>query len=643
MAEPIVNVLGPVAIKHMGEYNSATNYEKLNVVTYQGSSYCAKGATIGNLPTNTTYWDLMASKGATGETGPAPVKGVDYYTAADIASLEATLSSDVHDEVSTQIGNLTSATPLVAASVAGMTNTSRIYVNTSDGKWYYYDGDSWEIGGTYEATSSDIEINELDARIGENDETTTTLDLSGYRTDGCINTDSTSVGNEIVLGNQNYFSLFTIPSKYLDKFEIKFRIKDTNSTKTYYAFTDSDNIVLSMGQYSGTDGESKTVTVTAPVNTSKFYFWSYANSNNYKTHSACKKYELISIMDEINTIKEEYQSNPIPSYYKENDWLDNKIASIKEKSVIAKGVTFGFITDFHFNANSLNSKYLLREVFDKTSVNFAIAGGDYPANYGNVDDLKNSGKLLLDYVRYNDDKVLPMHGNHDFSATSSDGQVSISNKYAYDYIIRPVEGQINSQPGKMYWYKDIEAQKVRIICIDGWENYPPVSNPNNTVQAWITQQQYDWFINLLNTSDGYSVVVISHSALNSGMDGYTGTHAPIHELIKAFKNRTTYSFSRTGTLLDGETYSISINADFSNRTGDFVCVISGHSHIDESLTVDGILNISTTCDAHYSNDGHGAAVNTVTEQAFDIFCIDTEAKTINAVRIGRGSNRNWSY
>lgn len=158
MAEPITNVLGTVAIKHCGAYDATVHYEKLNVVTYNGSSYCAKDNTIGNLPTDTTYWDLMAEKGDKGETGEegyTPVKGTDYYTDADKAELESTLASDVSDEVTDQLSTLTSATPLVASSTAGMTDTTRIYVNSTDGHWYWYNGTTWVDGGVYQATGVD--------------------------------------------------------------------------------------------------------------------------------------------------------------------------------------------------------------------------------------------------------------------------------------------------------------------------------------------------------------------------------------------------------------------------------------------------------------------------------------------------------
>ena len=56
------------------------------------------------------------------------------------------------DNIQNQVQGVASGSPLVASSVSGMTDHNRIYVNTSDGKWYYWDGDSWEIGGTYQST-----------------------------------------------------------------------------------------------------------------------------------------------------------------------------------------------------------------------------------------------------------------------------------------------------------------------------------------------------------------------------------------------------------------------------------------------------------------------------------------------------------
>lgn len=59
--------------------------------------------------------------------------------------------------IQNQINSLASGSPLVASSVSEMTDTSRVYVNTTDGHWYYYNGTNWVDGGVYQATEfSDI-------------------------------------------------------------------------------------------------------------------------------------------------------------------------------------------------------------------------------------------------------------------------------------------------------------------------------------------------------------------------------------------------------------------------------------------------------------------------------------------------------
>lgn len=46
----------------------------------------------------------------------------------------------------TRLNAATSGAPLKATSTSGMTDTTRIYVNTTDGYWYYYNGSSWTQG-----------------------------------------------------------------------------------------------------------------------------------------------------------------------------------------------------------------------------------------------------------------------------------------------------------------------------------------------------------------------------------------------------------------------------------------------------------------------------------------------------------------
>lgn len=54
--------------------------------------------------------------------------------------------------IQTEVQSIPGGTPLVVASTDDMTNTGKIYVNTSDGYWYYYNGTAWTQGGVYQAT-----------------------------------------------------------------------------------------------------------------------------------------------------------------------------------------------------------------------------------------------------------------------------------------------------------------------------------------------------------------------------------------------------------------------------------------------------------------------------------------------------------
>jgi hypothetical protein len=53
--------LGKIKFTWKSAYSGATAYEKDDVVSYNGNSYvCKLATTAGTLPTNTTYWDVMA-------------------------------------------------------------------------------------------------------------------------------------------------------------------------------------------------------------------------------------------------------------------------------------------------------------------------------------------------------------------------------------------------------------------------------------------------------------------------------------------------------------------------------------------------------------------------------------------------------
>ena len=64
-------------------------------------------------------------------------------------------------QINNKVNSATSGSPLSASSTSEMTDTTKIYVNTTNGYWYYYDGTEWTSGGVYQATENSTLLSDL--------------------------------------------------------------------------------------------------------------------------------------------------------------------------------------------------------------------------------------------------------------------------------------------------------------------------------------------------------------------------------------------------------------------------------------------------------------------------------------------------
>ena len=58
-----IRTLGPVGLNPVGEYQENTSYERLDLVSHNGSSYVALKETLGHEVTDTEYWQRIAEGG----------------------------------------------------------------------------------------------------------------------------------------------------------------------------------------------------------------------------------------------------------------------------------------------------------------------------------------------------------------------------------------------------------------------------------------------------------------------------------------------------------------------------------------------------------------------------------------------------
>lgn len=78
LLDAINNLVVTGGLVPKGAYNAGTDYAVGDSVSYNGSSYVMySDAGAGTVPTNTTYWMVLANKGDTGASGAS---GANDYT-----------------------------------------------------------------------------------------------------------------------------------------------------------------------------------------------------------------------------------------------------------------------------------------------------------------------------------------------------------------------------------------------------------------------------------------------------------------------------------------------------------------------------------------------------------------------------------
>lgn len=350
-----------------------------------------------------------------------------------------------------------------------------------------------------------------------------------------------------------------------------------------------------------------------------------------------------SINNEIKNIKENGNSDPIPDYYYADDYLPNKVDEIKKACSVLHGVTFAFLTDVHFKANQKQSKKLLRKVLDETNVPFVICGGDIVYLVGTEEELYEQ---ITDFNEFKScigkDRLFCTRGNHDlYNATIIDPETREEHKLttadAYDTLFRDTETKVSSMSVDNGCYCiDNKPQKTRIIML----NTTDVSGDFDYEGGGVSFRSgtLQWLSAALTEKTDYKIIIVCHTPLNYETftnDVNSGENRDgLSLMVQAFKNKTEFETTRFGT---------TVQADFRNNTNELICVISGHRHIDGNSVENNVLNIVTTCDCIDKKDGYGRKAGTISEQAFDVFCINYDTNTINTVRIGAGSNREIEF
>lgn len=328
----------------------------------------------------------------------------------------------------------------------------------------------------------------------------------------------------------------------------------------------------------------------------------------------------------LNALENETRK-PIPSYWESAVSVVETRYNTLAKSMSDNVVAFPFITDVHWGNNAKQSPRLLRRLCADLGLTQIVCGGDIETGHENTADAATV--IERDFFKDINNTVVATLGNHDNNSDqNADANKIVDNGTLYNTFFRKWEQDVICE-GVHNSYYDIPSHKLRIVTLDSgtprWYKGPG----DTTYYAQQLEDSCDLALaNIQELPADWSVILVTHIIWGG---------APAEDT----PSLDTFTTSRIKARILDQEYSAEI-----------IAILAGHLHRD----IDGILQstdetksilvVGTTTDNYNMSTrwgGPAMTLGTDTEQAFDIFQIDLDNRTIYATRVGAGENRNWSY
>lgn len=557
-------------------------------------------------------------------TTPCQVRVLDTIHTDDSDEGDETITPTVAQRVAvleTMIQRVASGAPIVVASASDMTDTSQIYVLSTDRYWYYYNGTAWVAGGEYGAVATD-----------------TTLTRAG------IPADAKGVGDAISEAKTDVPKIATPEEPDVD----------------LYICDDSGNVIaeFSDGHIKTKNFDSSDIDVDSPIKESSkteadlYICDSFGNviAEFKDGNIATKNFDSGDYTDTLDNIESlltdvsDLKTATSGIVYRNRDVTDGVYAACRyhQPSLSAKQFCMLIAGDIHTDPTRMQSmiKYLN-----------AVDAFDCGIMLGDI-----SGNTFNDPITYYADAIagankpyLTVLGNHDV-ANGATSDADLWGKYGSLFEYADLSnGELVS--GKCYYHKDFATYKIRLIVL---MQYDYIYDGG----LCFGQTQIDWLIQtLISTPSDYGVIICEHTDPSRNMtynmdaaytsdtwrrSNYAPTYMvgnPIPDIVNAWINGSTltktYSYTFSNAPAD-----LFVSADFSSRgTGEFITYLGGHWHMD---VLGHPTEYANQPDYHVPAAGLSAATQgdiprrsgTLSEDSFCAIGIDRDKKIVKVFHIG---------
>lgn len=296
-------------------------------------------------------------------------------------------------------------------------------------------------------------------------------------------------------------------------------------------------------------------------------------------------------------------------------------------------------------------------------INAMVATGDFIANRDETTALDASLYLSGFNTCYYSANQIPSFfciGNHDANMLTDNSSYYLSKQDLHRLLFAKTNYPIHQPAGENYFYADVPnpmGGTIRIISLDNTDQEGFVYKSLN--RSCVTQKQVDWFIQTAlreNMTDQYNVIVLNHHPLqpfSKDLSTYmcAGTHLYgarlIPDIVNAFIQKKTWKQTYKANTAPYQT--LSVEADFTDVPGEFICYMGGHAHTPAHFEVTcndptpakQIMLLANTLSPDLQNNSYshiGRKKDDITSNSFSIYAIDTQEKNIYITYFGAKSN-----
>ena len=263
------------------------------------------------------------------------------------------------------------------------------------------------------------------------------------------------------------------------------------------------------------------------------------------------------------------------------------------------------ISDPHISAISTNNNYtnpinLKQSVTfanqSKLKINALIATGDFISNSSRKDAILFMESFTKHFYEGNHIPSFICTGNHDCNMIEKVSKNYISKEKIHS-ILFPKQTQTNQN----YFYADIpnpQGGTIRIISLDMLDQ--PGTEYNTRIYAYYSQEQINWLGNIAlkkGITDQHSIIILNHypfQAYSSKANTYLCDGDFVHpwfmipEIIEAYRSRSSISKTYLNKLRDNK--NISVNFNFHDSKGEFICYLGGHDHFTTNFDIHDLEN-----------------------------------------------------